>query len=448
MRFGSLSICVLISLGCTEAIVSEDAGGQPVDAMTLQDTGSSPSIDAGETRDSGNTAQVDAGNNPPMQACELAHQQGRRHRDIAYASDHERQTLDIIETTAPGDSPAIVWIHGGGWRAGSKSVISFGDFSRRGYVLVALGYRLSDQGWPAPIVDVKAAIRWLRANSSTYGIDPDRIAVAGSSAGGHLAAFLGASIGVVEFDDPSLGNANRSSEVNLVVNYYGPADLALMDTDTQTNNCPPSGLCHLCEDSPETMLAGCSISDCPDRWAQASPVTHIDGNEPPFLNIHGTADCTVPTPQSQRLHDALVAAGQHSELILAEGAGHNVRQCNRSGVQDQVIAYIERHLRQCLHEANPVQPPPDGSQLNSCLHAHCSELAARCEGTPECVALEQCFQTCLGETPQHNCIQYCLNANHCDAKDPPCINDSNYRAVVQRLHRPLYDCGRSANCYP
>ncbi len=448
MQHLRLCIGILISFGCTEETVTLDAGGQRVDANLVQDTGSRPWIDAGEHRDSGNTGRTDVGTETPMQVCELIYQEGSRHRDIAYASDHERQRLDIIETTAPGPSPTIVWIHGGGWRAGSKSVISFGDFSRRGYVLVALGYRLSDQGWPSPLVDVKAAIRWLRANASTYGIDPDRIAVAGSSAGGHLAAFLGASMGVTELDDPSLGNANSSSAVNLVINYYGPAELALMDDDTQTNNCPSGGLCHLCEDSPETMLAGCSISDCPERWNQASPVTHIDGNEPPFLTIHGTADCTVPTPQSQRLHDALLAFGQDSELILARGAGHNVRQCNRGGVQDQVIAYIERQFRQCLHEAQPVQAPPDGAQLDACLHTHCSELATRCEATPACVVLEHCFQSCFGETPQRNCIRHCLDSSHCDAKDPPCINDNNYRAVVQRLHRPLYDCGRAANCYP
>ena len=448
MRKLSLCVGALISLGCTEAHVALDAGRQSATPPRIEDTGSSPLIDAGEPRDSGSTSRTDAGSEPPMQACALVYQEGRRHRDLAYASAHERQKLDIIETTAPGPRPAIVWIHGGGWRAGSKSVISFGDFSRRGYVLVAVGYRLSDQGWPSPIIDVKAAIRWLRANASTYGIDPNRIAVAGSSAGGHLSAFLGASIGVTEFDDPSLGNTDSSSAVNLVINYYGPAELALMDDDTQSNNCPPGGLCHLCEDSPETMLAGCSISDCPNRWTQASPVTHIDGNEPPFLTIHGTADCTVPTPQSQRLHDALMAFGQQTELILAQGAGHNVRQCNRDGVQDQVIAHIERQFRHCLHEAQPVQPPPDDVQLNACLHTHCSELATRCEMTPECLVLEQCFQTCFAETPERNCIRYCLTTTNCSAKEPPCIDDDNYRDVVQSLHRPLYDCGRSANCYP
>lgn len=388
---------------------------------------------------------VDAGDLPP---CELPYADGQRHSDLSYGTIDERQNLDILETTATGPNPAIVWIHGGGWKQGRKSPPVFGEFTRRGYTVIPIEYRLSDYDWPATLLDVKAAIRWIRANAQVYKIDPDRITVMGSSAGGHLASFLGTSAGVSDFDDPSLGNMNVSSTVNLVVNFYGPISLIHMDEDTEVNQCPKSSLCHLCEGSPESLLLDCTPPDCPQRAAQTSPVTHVDGNEPPFLTVHGVEDCTVPTPQGQRLHDALVSVNSSSTLILAENAGHNVRECLANGVEDQVIDFVESHMRSCRHIRNESMRPAD-AQLNECLYENCGSLAVKCEDMPICVRLEQCFQQCFADSTQQNCVNFCLRQVSCD-QDPnlPCISDDNKIEVVEETHYPLFQCGRNAGCYP
>lgn len=160
----------------------------------------------------------------------------RVQRDIPYAhTDNPRQRLDLYLPTAPaGDErlPIVVWIHGGAWRAGDKAgglrnlaaLVASGH-----YAGAPVGYRLTDEGpWPMQIHDCKAAIRWIRANAGKYNIDPDRIAVWGSSAGGHLVAMLGTS-GDVQRLEGKLGSyTDVSSRVQAVVDYYGPSDLAAM----------------------------------------------------------------------------------------------------------------------------------------------------------------------------------------------------------------------------
>ena len=413
---------------------SQDAGFfdafAPIDAeVTFPDASSPP----------------DAGTVP---VCEKPFGRATRHDNLTYGTLNERQRLDLIETNAPGPNPTIVWIHGGGWRQGRKSFPIFGEFIERGYNLVGIEYRLSDNAWPNTLLDVKAAIRWLRANAQTYRIDPDRIVVMGSSAGGHLAAFLGTSGGVNEFDEPSLGNENFSSDVNLVVNFYGPTSIIHMDEDAQANQCPANSLCHLCPDSPESMLLDCTPPDCPDRAAKASPITHVDGNEPPFLNVHGTEDCTVPTPQATRLHEALLAANSDSTLIIAQGAGHNVRECLANGIEDNIIEFVELHMRGCKHEKPEVNRPPD-AQLNECLYENCPTLAAKCENLPVCVRLETCFQDCFADPNRQGCINACQREVSCEQDSSvPCLSDANRTEVVDETHYPLFQCGRSAGCYP
>ena len=270
-------------------------------------------------------------------------------RNISYSNQNERHILDLYLSTAPGPNPLFIWIHGGGWRAGSHSRVNaqFLALRQRGYSIASIEYRLSDHPWPAPVVDVKAAVRWLRANAAQYNLDPERFIAAGSSAGGHLVSMLGTSSEVGVFEDANLGNANVSSAVQLVVNFYGPSQLDQMDPDAMANMCPPNALFHDAADSPESTLIGCRPSQCRDRAAEASPITHIDGNEPPFITFHGTNDCTVPTPQGRRLHTALTDAGIESVLIEVDGAGHNVNECLAGDNYTRMVAFIERRIRNC-----------------------------------------------------------------------------------------------------
>lgn len=270
---------------------------------------------------------------------------GAELKDIPYGTD-TRNVFDLYLTTASGPNPLFIWIHGGGWLGGSKDRVNdnFLALRERGYSVASISYRLSEFDYPIPMLDVKAAIRYIRANAATYDIDPNRFIVSGSSAGGHLAAFLGTSIGVAEFEDSSLGNAGVSSAVQLVVDFYGPSDILTMDDDAQINLCA-NPLVHDAEGTPEAQLLDCVPSACPDRANAASPIFHVDGNEPPFLIFHGAEDCTVATPQGERLHQALLTEGIESEHYVVDGAGHSLSQIlAHSENVARLYDFIDRHM--------------------------------------------------------------------------------------------------------
>lgn len=267
--------------------------------------------------------------------------------DIPYAgTDNPRQCLDLFspsERHSESPLPVIVFVHGGAWRAGDKR-------SGRGrvrpfvasghYAGVSVGYRLTGEAqWPAQIHDVKAAIRWIRANAKTQGLDPDRVGVWGTSAGGHLVAMLGTSAGVPAMDG-DLGPHNKvSSAVTCVVDFFGPTDFLQMDA----HRVPGSKMAHDPADSPESQLVGGAIQSHPDRVATANPMTYVTDEDPPFLIMHGDDDRLVPIHQSEIFDKALQQAGVKVTFVPIAGAGHGLRGVDTS---DQVTAFFDLHLRQ------------------------------------------------------------------------------------------------------
>ena len=263
-------------------------------------------------------------------------------RDLAYAdTDNPRQRLDLVlpEKRIGNDPlPLVVWIHGGGWRNGDKRnginrvapVVATGR-----YVGATIGYRLSGEAqWPLQIHDCKAAIRWLRAHAKEYGIDPKRVAVWGSSAGGHLVSMLGVSGGVDVLEGKLGEHLDQSSRVQAVVNYYGPSALLLM-------NSKPSRIDHDAKESPESQLIGAPIQTVKAKTRQASPLMHVTPDDAPHLHVHGTDDPLVPFHQSQIYHAALKKAGVESTLITVQAGGHSAP---RPVDVRQVRAFLERHL--------------------------------------------------------------------------------------------------------
>jgi len=244
---------------------------------------------------------------------------GKVLRDLEYAQvDGISLRLDLYLPDRPsGESlPVVVWIHGGGWRAGSKERTIAPRVLGDEYVVASIDYRLSQQAvFPAQIHDCKAAVRWLRAHAGIYRIDPDRIGVWGSSAGGHLVALLGTSTGVAELEGAVGEHLDQSSAVQAVCDFYGPTDLTVMIGQT-------SAIDHGGADSPEGLLLGGPVAEHPELAALASPVTHVDSSDPPFLIVHGDADRTVPYEQSVALHQALAAAGVDATLHIVGRAGH------------------------------------------------------------------------------------------------------------------------------
>ncbi len=205
-----------------------------------------------------------------------------------------------------GGWPVVVAIHGGGWSGGSFRGYgrSVARLSRHGLAVASVGYHLSSHGkpaWPRNRDDVRESVRWLRRHAEDYALNPDRIAVMGASAGGHLAALLGT--------DPGPETNGESAHVSAVIDFYGPADLAGL-ADVPNARAALRG------------LLGGSPATRPRLAEAASPVKHVSGEDPPMLLIHGTKDPTVPVEQSRKLAQALEDAGVSHRLIEVEGAAH------------------------------------------------------------------------------------------------------------------------------
>jgi acetyl esterase/lipase len=239
------------------------------------------------------------------------------HRDLAYVTNgHPRQKLDLYTPRNGHDLPVIVWIHGGGFMFGSKNDIVPLEYLARGYAVASIDYRLSgDALFPAQIQDCKAAVRWLRANAAQYGLDPTRFAAWGASAGGHLAAMLGTTAGVKEFDVGE--NLNQSSRVQAVVDYFGPTDFLQMDAHRL-----PDGDEHDPPSSPESRLIGGPIQRNKARTAKANPIAYVTKDAAPFLICHGDRDRQVPHHQSELLDQALRRAGVSVTFHTCVGDGH------------------------------------------------------------------------------------------------------------------------------
>ncbi len=219
----------------------------------------------------------------------------------------------VAVTVSGGPFPAIVYLHGGGWSDGDKTQFEpqATHMASTGFVGATIQYRLVPEAiFPAPVEDSKAAVRWLRANASTYRIDADRIGVAGGSSGGHLAAMLGTTPHIAEFEGDG-GNAGFSSRVQAVAAFSGPFDLGALQ--------PPKfrRAAKLI-----SKFLGASYEENPELWANASPITYVGPESAPFLFLHGTEDRSIPYQQSVDMMSALAAAGVSAEIFTAEGAGH------------------------------------------------------------------------------------------------------------------------------
>lgn len=280
-----------------------------------------------------------------------AQEPGRERHDLAYATASPSQRLDLyLPAAGEGPFPVVVWVHGGAWQMGSKALGPDAVQRRvldRGYALASIEYRLSHEAvFPAQIHDVKAAVRFLRANQERLGLDATRIAGWGDSAGGHLVALLGTSAGEATLEGDELGNAGVTSRIQAVVDWYGPTDFLRMDEQAEAIGCGGAAMRHSTPGSPESRLIGGLITDRPDRVRAADPATYVDGDEPPFLIQHGTADCTVPYPQGELLRDALrgAAGPDRVELDLLEGAGHGGPAFTADRNATRVLDFLDRHL--------------------------------------------------------------------------------------------------------
>jgi acetyl esterase/lipase len=258
--------------------------------------------------------------------------------DVPYVKDaHERQKLDIAFFKKGKPRPLLIWIHGGAFMTGDKSEnhAIWPELMSAGYAVATINYRLSgDARWPAQITDCKAAIRFLCAHAKDYNIAPGRIAVWGSSAGGHLAALVGTSGSARKLDIGE--HLDQSSAVSCAVDMFGPIDFEKMPQFTSPT-------------SPEAKMWGRATSEALDLAREACPITYLSKNTPPLLILHGDSDSVVNISQSQLFDAAIKKAGATGDFITLPGVGHSHAEVWAKERQ-QILTFFKRHLSK---EASP-----------------------------------------------------------------------------------------------
>lgn len=257
----------------------------------------------------------------PLQATEETAEGFEKRTDLVYARAGGRDLhLDLFlpgAAVGKGPFPAVVYIHGGGWRSGSKDRFrrQAAYLAKRGFVGASIEYRLSREAkFPAALEDAKAAVRWLRANARRYNVDLNRIGAVGNSAGGHLAALLATTSHLREFEGKG-EKAGFSSQVQVVAVFSAPLDLVdlgrrISGSEWERRN-------------PIYSFLGATYREDPDLWSRASPLTYVGKHSAPFLLLHGTEDQVVPYPQSLVMMEKLKEAGVPTGMFTAQGAGHS-----------------------------------------------------------------------------------------------------------------------------
>lgn len=263
--------------------------------------------------------------------------------DLPYVTGgHSSQALDLyvpMNKTAGvvPPPPLIVFIHGGGWQAGSKQMCPARAFLAKGYAVASVEYRFSDVApFPAQVEDCKAAVRWLRAHAKEHGYNAEKIAVWGPSAGGHLVSMLGVTGNKRDFDVGE--NLDQSSQVQAVIDFYGPEDFEHYgDGPNPGIPADPRGTV--------AKLLGGPIKDKLELARRASPVTHVHKDAAPFLILQGDADPLVPVQQSQLIDTTLKGVGVESTLKILPGAKHGGPQFQSPEALGWIEAFLGKHLK-------------------------------------------------------------------------------------------------------
>jgi acetyl esterase/lipase len=267
-------------------------------------------------------------------------------KDLTYGMGGDVELkLDLaMPRAARGPFPAVVCIHGGGWRAGKRQDLSarsqtLGDRSfieflaARGFVAVTVSYRLSPQHkFPAQIEDCKAAVRWLRANATKYQIDSGYIGAVGFSAGGHLVCLLGTSDKKDGFEGKG-GNPEQSSRVQAVASFFGPTNFITKDWSEEV------------ERTFLLPLLGATYKDKPGLYKWVSPISYVSKDDPPFLFFHGTEDALVGLRHPRELAAKLKEVGVSARVVELKGEGHGWGGKKLVESLDQTVAFFQDTLK-------------------------------------------------------------------------------------------------------
>lgn len=285
------------------------------------------------------STQTDLNGKPMELKMSILLQNGNSEMKIAAGEDDPKENHD--------PKPALLWISGGGWKGVDKNLMlgEMSQFADAGYVVASMYYRSSNEAhFPAQMIDVKTAIRFLRTNAAKYEINPDRIGVFGRSAGGHLATFAAMNTNTFESQEWS----DCSSKVSVCCNMFGPTDVvALMNREEKSFN-DPNSRWHRIEDTHGGKLIGGDPSTIKERAQSASPVNFVNPDMCPMLILHGDNDPLVPLElSSDILYSNIKEAGleDRTDFYVLEGAGHGSREFFQDSVKQLMISFFDKYLK-------------------------------------------------------------------------------------------------------
>ena len=258
-------------------------------------------------------------------------------------SQGEERFMDIYRPEDPSSQliPTIVWFHGGAWKIGNRKAIERVALQQveHGFALVSVSYSLSDLAkWPVQCHEAKAAVRYLRANAESLGLDADRLITAGMSAGAHIACVLAVSADHEQLNGQLGEFTNHTTEVAGALAFYPPTDFLSVEEDFD------GLLDYYAEDSPVTDLLGETILVAPQKADLASPLKLLRGGCPPIFFLHGDADPIVPVEQSVLMHEALLDVGADSQLMRVPGYTHGDPRFNLGECSERVSAFMRKFV--------------------------------------------------------------------------------------------------------
>jgi acetyl esterase/lipase len=259
-------------------------------------------------------------------------------KDIIYAqAGSTALALDLHLPAGAKAPPLVVYLHGGAWQNGNKSQYP-AFLAQRGFAVASLDFRSTNEApFPANIHDIKAGIRFLRANAREYGYRTERIAIVGASSGGHLAALAGVTGGNAELEGTLGNHPEQSSKVQAIVSYFGASNLT-----TILSQSTPAGI-EVRAPALQKLFGG-----SPEQKATlarlASPVFHVDAGDPPLLLLHGDQDAQMPINQMHELDGAYAAAGLEAETMVLHGVGHDGGPFFQGAPVDRVVSFLKRAL--------------------------------------------------------------------------------------------------------
>ncbi len=260
--------------------------------------------------------------------------QSKSYLDVVYATTEQRDLLVDIYLPENNKKPYLmIWVHGGAWHSGQKENPPLG-LLKHGFAIASIDYRLSIEApLPAMVHDIKASIRFIRAQAKKYGYRSDKIGIYGSSAGGHLVALVGTTNGNKFFEGDLGEHTDESSDVQVVIDYFGPTNFTTILKQSTPHGISVRG-------PALALLLGKPLEKAEELAKKSSPVFQVDSTDPPMMIIHGEQDIQVPVNQSIEMDAAYQKHGLSSKLLFLPGAGHGGDAFWEPEIQGQVVDFI------------------------------------------------------------------------------------------------------------